>query len=217
MLTNILIIDENETDRMLVKRSISKPGSSVIVHEAASGQIGLDLMRSKAFDCVFLDYTLPDMDGIHILKEIYNIETNLMPFPVVMLTGQSSESVMIDAIRYGANDYLVKDNITTDTLYIAMAKATQYHELKKGRNAAERQLVQAQKMEAIGQLTGGIAHDFNNLLTIIFGNTRLLINDLEENSANSEDHITKVKTIEHAAKHGADLIKRMMVFHGSGH
>jgi len=52
------------------------------------------------------------------------------------------------------------------------------HDVKE-QKANEMQLLQAQKMEMVGQLTGGIAHDFNNLLTIILGNLKLLANSID--------------------------------------
>lgn len=80
------------------------------------------------------------------------------------------------------------------------------------RKRAEEQLIHAQKMEAMGQLSGGIAHDFNNLLTIIFGNTRLLRKLLEEGSTDFSAYEEKVETIRKTAQRGADLVKRMTVF-----
>ena len=71
----------------------------------------------------------------------------------------------------------------------------------------ERQLAQAQKMEAVGQLTGGLAHDFNNLLTVITGNLELLDMRLE-----SEVDRDLVRRAEEAARMGARLTGRLLTF-----
>jgi nitrogen-specific signal transduction histidine kinase/CheY-like chemotaxis protein len=70
----------------------------------------------------------------------------------------------------------------------------------------ESQLRQAQKMEAIGQLTGGIAHDFNNILTAIIAMTDLLAGEFADDPRRSE----MVRTIDEAAERGAELVHRLM-------
>jgi len=72
---------------------------------------------------------------------------------------------------------------------------------------SERRLAQAQKMEAVGQLTGGIAHDFNNLLTIITGNLELVQDKLER-----EDLRVHVKKAMDAAELGAQLTSQLLSF-----
>ena len=72
----------------------------------------------------------------------------------------------------------------------------------------EAQLVQAGKMDAIGQLTGGVAHDFNNLLSAIIGGLYLLERRIEL----SERDKLVVDQMRHAAEHGAELVRRMMAF-----
>ena len=76
------------------------------------------------------------------------------------------------------------------------------------RKVLEAQLLQAQKMEAVGQLTGGIAHDFNNLLGVILGNLQLLERPLK----NEERLHKKIKTATRAAIRGADLTRRLLSF-----
>ena len=73
------------------------------------------------------------------------------------------------------------------------------------RKLAERQLNQAQKMEAVGQLTGGIAHDFNNLLAVIMGNAELLEDKLGQASP-------EVSAIIQTVTRGADLTQRLLAF-----
>lgn len=75
------------------------------------------------------------------------------------------------------------------------------------RKLLERQLRQAQRMEAIGQLSGGIAHDFNNLLSVIIGHSDLL----EERLAKS-DALKNVEEIRKAGTHGASLIRQLLAF-----
>jgi len=71
---------------------------------------------------------------------------------------------------------------------------------------SQSQLAQAQKMEAVGQLTGGIAHDFNNLLAVIIGNLDLL------RAGETEDAAEMLDTALHAANRGAELTRRLLAF-----
>jgi PAS domain S-box-containing protein len=76
------------------------------------------------------------------------------------------------------------------------------------RNGLERQLRQAQKMEAIGQLTGGVAHDFNNILAVIIGMAELTAAAV----ANDPKVLAMVKQIDESAERGAQLVQRMLAF-----
>ena len=76
------------------------------------------------------------------------------------------------------------------------------------RNAMQKQLQQAQKMEAIGHLTGGLAHDFNNLLGVVLGNLDILA---ESQEAGSEQRAVTDAAI-HAAVRGAELTKQLLAF-----
>jgi PAS domain S-box-containing protein len=75
--------------------------------------------------------------------------------------------------------------------------------------ALERQLRQAQKMEAVGRLTGGIAHDFNNVLGAILTNAQLLSMTLPSDFSGDGSEVADIET---AARRGADLIRRLMAF-----
>jgi PAS domain S-box-containing protein len=72
----------------------------------------------------------------------------------------------------------------------------------------EAQLRQAQKMEAVGQLTGGIAHDFNNLLTVIIGNAEIITQELEQRPLLK----TTAELVLAAAERGAELTQRLLTF-----
>lgn len=76
------------------------------------------------------------------------------------------------------------------------------------RRAAEEQLVQAQKLEAVGQLTGGLAHDFNNLLAVILISLQLL----ERSHADDPKSLKRIKAGLDATERGADLTRRLLAF-----
>jgi PAS domain S-box-containing protein len=72
----------------------------------------------------------------------------------------------------------------------------------------QRQLFQAQKLEAVGRLAGGVAHDFNNMLQTILGTTELLMRDMPPDDSRVED----LQEIERAAQRSADLTRQLLAF-----
>ena len=73
----------------------------------------------------------------------------------------------------------------------------------------ESMLTQAMKLEAIGRMTDGISHDFNNLLTVIQGNLRFLVDDIE---SDNEEHMELIEDALSAAQDGSELIRRLLAF-----
>ena len=82
-----------------------------------------------------------------------------------------------------------------------------YHDITAARET-ERQLQQAQKLDAIGKLTGGVAHDFNNMLTVITGTTETLVADL----ARQPELQSVARLIDDAAERCAELIQHLLAF-----
>jgi PAS domain S-box-containing protein len=85
---------------------------------------------------------------------------------------------------------------------------TELYSQQEREKRLQKQLIQSQKMEAIGTLAGGIAHDFNNILNLILGFTELALNEVESNS-NLENSLMEIYT---AGERGRDLVKQIMTF-----
>jgi two-component system, NtrC family, sensor kinase len=112
-------------------------------------------------------------------------------------------SVMLGRLAFGLPATL----IMVVSLALALARTRKLHEEAERREIAEAALRQAQRMEAIGQLTGGVAHDFNNLLTIIAGGVqRLLRRKRDAGDARYLDMIAS------AAKRGENLTRQLLSF-----
>ena len=208
----LLILDDDAVDRQAVIRHIKKIHDNVDILEAETGRQGIDLIQSHEIDCVFADYILPDMDGIEFLKELTGDAEGLPVCPVVMLTGQGNADVMKKALHFGVQDYLVKDGMSPAAIDVAISKARMAFDLIHARKKAETQLVQSQKMEAVGKMTGGIAHDFNNLLTIIFGNIRIMDDMIAQGNLDPAELTGTIDKIKKSASRGADLVKRLLFF-----
>ena len=103
-----LIVDDSSVMRKIVERSLRQAGLELlVVHEAGSGTEGLELLRAQSVDLILSDINMPAMDGLEFLRQIR--VQNLAPgVPVVMITTESSEEHVKQAIEAGAKGYIRK-------------------------------------------------------------------------------------------------------------
>jgi two-component system chemotaxis response regulator CheY len=103
-----LIVDDSSVMRKIVERALRQAGIDLkVVHEAGSGTEGLDLLRTRQVDLILSDINMPSMDGLEFLRQIRAQE--LAPgVPVVMITTESSEEHVKQAILAGAQGYIRK-------------------------------------------------------------------------------------------------------------
>lgn len=102
--TRVLYIEDEQSLCDLFKLSVQSNGHSVSI--ANSGKEGLDVFGSEPFDVVVIDYQLPDMTGIDVGKQLLKENPDL---PVLLVTGQGSEQLAIEAFSMGFSNYIVKD------------------------------------------------------------------------------------------------------------
>ena len=128
----ILVIDDNEPDRVLYRRYLGQQlnHERLTISEAASGEEALALFTHQRPDCVVLDYNLPDTDGLEILLEL----KHLVPagtLCVVMITGGGSERLAVEALNAGALDYLVKGQFDQELLCKTVRHAIEKNEWRQ--------------------------------------------------------------------------------------
>jgi PAS domain S-box-containing protein len=127
----LLIVEDFAPDRELYQRALSQDSSCVYqLLEAESVEAGLALCQSNTIDAILLDYALPDGDGLAFLAEL-DTQSNGNSPPVVMLTGVGNQGVAVRAMKLGAEDYLVKGDLTPQLLQSTIRSAIENSRLRR--------------------------------------------------------------------------------------
>jgi len=125
---NILIADDDKGDIEQFKRVLDKSGLSYECTSVMSIEEALTACNRSTFDCVVLDYLLPVQTG---LEGIALIRAQFPYLPVIMLTGSGDERVATEAMKRGASDYIVKENLTPELLNKSISSSIDRLLLKK--------------------------------------------------------------------------------------
>ncbi len=99
----VLVVDDAAFMRMRCKKLLTDSGYQVT--EAATGAQAVELYQQNPFDVVLMDITMPEMDGISAVKKLVSIDPEVK---VVMVTAMGQQSMVIEAIKAGARDFVVK-------------------------------------------------------------------------------------------------------------
>lgn len=103
-MAKILIVDDAAFMRMMIKDTLSKNGYNDL-HEACDGIQAVESYKSINPDLVLMDFTMPNMDGLEALKEIKKYDPKAT---VVMLSAMGQEAMVIESIKVGAKDFVIK-------------------------------------------------------------------------------------------------------------
>ncbi|HEY3103621.1 MAG TPA: response regulator [Pyrinomonadaceae bacterium] len=184
----LLIVDDEETVCSLFAQCLNQ---SYSCETAANAQEALDWLQQEPFALVITDIQMPGLGGIELLRKINELYRDTA---VIIVSGVGRTQRVIDAIRMGAYDYLVKP-CDLDVLELCVDRALERRtllrnarkykddlekrnlELARRKSELERlqaQLVHSEKMASLGQLAAGIAHELNNPAGFIFSNMEAL-------------------------------------------
>ncbi|GAB4533055.1 MAG: hypothetical protein Tsb0014_18070 [Pleurocapsa sp.] len=155
----ILLVDDDEVDRLTVKRALRKAKFSAELTEVVNGEQALlqlkdrqknyvisttetdgyfrDVKHNNVFDLVLLDYRLPDIDGLHLIEEIKALKIDV---PLIVLTGQGDEELAVEIMKAGALDYMAKSRIEPNNLARSIRNAIRIHQAEKAVEFANQRL-----------------------------------------------------------------------------
>ena len=102
---HILVVDDNEMNRLKLSMGLKKQGHTVL--QAEGGQRALEMLRAEPFDLLLLDILMPGIDGYQVLREMKGDEL-LRDIPVIVISALNEMDSIVTAIELGAEDYLPK-------------------------------------------------------------------------------------------------------------
>ena len=126
----ILLVDDDQVDRALVIRALKKSNLDVQITEAITVDQGLEMYSSNAYDVVLVDYQMPQRNGLDMIVELRR-ESKDNSTAIVMMSSSEDEQLSLDSIHAGAQDFLLKSEISSARLKRALLQASTRFELEK--------------------------------------------------------------------------------------
>jgi signal transduction histidine kinase len=185
----VLLVEDNPADANLVRQAFSQfpqetwqfIGVETLGEAITAYQQMRDAIEHGPFDLVLLDLGLPDAKGLETIQQFLAVSPEA---PVVVLSGMDDEILALQAIEQGAQDYLVKDQITRQTLlksiHFAARRQNALRQLQRSACVAQQALNQAQAInEQQISFVGMVSHEIRNPLGVIQMSTELLQSTLD--------------------------------------
>ena len=103
----VLVVDDSRIMRNIVKNTFSEMKIPCQFLEAANGKEALKELESHTVHLILLDWNMPELSGIDFLKQVRSMEQH-KNLPIIMVTSESAKYNVIEALKHGATDYIIK-------------------------------------------------------------------------------------------------------------
>ncbi|MCH8867194.1 MAG: response regulator [Proteobacteria bacterium] len=199
MRKTVLMIEDNPADAEIIREELSMAQSvNFAVETVTTLADGLSYIEEHDVSGVLLDLSLPDSEGIETFKKT---RAQAPELAIVVLTGNDDEQLGLQAVREGAQDYIVKGSLNG----AGLARAVEYAIERKQMEARHRRV---RKMEAVINMSMGIVNDFNNVLATIL----MKLQVLEWPRCDDEILLEEIGDVRRAVFQGANLTNRLAAF-----
>jgi two-component system, cell cycle sensor histidine kinase and response regulator CckA len=202
---HVLLVDDDDDYAACVGAQLRAASVPMTMERVGTATAAIAALQRAEFDAVLLDLAVPDSAGLATVDRLLGTGDVL---PLIVLTSTDDDSMAVQAVQRGAQDYLVKSRTDAELLQRSIRYACERAEWRRDVIRRDAELRQSHKMEAVGRLAGGVAHDFNNVLTAIFGYADLLLDQFTEEDPRRAD----VREIRSAAERAAALTRQLLAF-----
>jgi signal transduction histidine kinase len=180
----LLVVDDDEFDRLAVRRLLKTSDLRTVVDEAATPEEALERIAGGAYDCILLDYYIPGVDGHSLIEAIGEAAPNV---PVVIFTGRGDEDVAVELMKAGVADYLPKASLTLERLASSLRHAMEITRVAARRRDAELAMRESLKLEHEAraraeqaknlrdEVLAIVAHDLRNPLHTILASSAAML------------------------------------------
>lgn len=216
-MSRILLIEDEEAIRRVLKKILLEEDASNDVHEAADGKQAIEVFGDGAWDLVFCDIKMPHMDGVEVLERMMAINPEI---PVIMISGHGDINTAVDCLKKGAFDYLPKPpdlNRLLSTVRHALEKKTLVQEVKTLKKKVSKKYIMIGESPGMMELRGLIEKvapsEARVLITGPNGSGKELVaHQMHEQSARSKNAMVEVN----CAAIPSELIESELFGHKKG-
>jgi signal transduction histidine kinase len=159
-----LVIEDNSSHAELITDELTSALPGWTIDVAPTLAEARRRIAQQAYDLFLLDFRLPDGDGIEMLREI---RAQGVTTPVLFVTTASSTKLAVEAMKLGADDYIVKEEGYLSVLPYLVGEVLRRRQMAEERRGLEDRLQRAERAATLGYLASGLAHHINNPLATI--------------------------------------------------
>jgi PAS domain S-box-containing protein len=143
----ILVVEDEGLTRRAIVKALREGEAPPVVSELGDGQGVMACLREESFDCVLLDYQLPGLDGLEVLRQIRGAGIKT---PVVVLTAKGDEQLAVEMMKAGASDYISKSRMMAEQLRQVVRQAVRVYRAELRTAEAQEQLrANERRLEAL--------------------------------------------------------------------